>query len=299
MSQKNIKTENIEQQEIKHESDLSKYEFKNTIGQGNFGKVKLAIYLPTNEKVAIKILNKETIDDKNEMHLVKRELNIIKTFTHINVIKVSSIIEEELSGKDLKIEMPVKKQVEEEPVSDTLTLNDNTEESLSIEEPESLSIEEPESLSFGEELYEIFKASDIGDIIGIEGELVKTDSGELSVKAHTYTHLSKALRPLPEKFHGLTDVEERYRRRYVDLIMNEDSKRIALLRPKIIRAIQHYLDGQGLVEVETPVLQPILGGAAARPFVTHHNTLDMDFYLRIATLLIRFSQRSIMPYISL
>ena len=135
----------------------------------------------------------------------------------------------------------------------------------------------------GEEVYEIFKASDIGDIIGIEGELVKTDSGELSVKAHTYTHLSKALRPLPEKFHGLTDVEERYRRRYVDLIMNEDSKRIALLRPKIIRAIQHYLDGQGLVEVETPVLQPILGGAAARPFVTHHNTLDMDFYLRIAT----------------
>ena len=97
MSQKNIKTENIEQQEIKHESDLSKYEFKNTIGQGNFGKVKLAIYLPTNEKVAIKILNKETIDDKNEMHLVKRELNIIKTFTHINVIKVSSIIEDELN----------------------------------------------------------------------------------------------------------------------------------------------------------------------------------------------------------
>ena len=97
MSQKNIKTENIEQQEIKHESDLSKYEFKNTIGQGNFGKVKLAIYLPTNEKVAIKILNKETIDNKNEMHLVKRELNIIKTFTHINVIKVSSIIEDELN----------------------------------------------------------------------------------------------------------------------------------------------------------------------------------------------------------
>lgn len=135
----------------------------------------------------------------------------------------------------------------------------------------------------GEEVYEIFKASDIGDIIGIKGEVVKTDSGELSVKASEYTHLTKALRPLPEKFHGLTDVEERFRRRYVDLIMNEDSKRIALLRPRIIRAIQHYLDGQGLVEVETPVLQPILGGAAARPFVTHHNTLDMDFYLRIAT----------------
>ena len=135
----------------------------------------------------------------------------------------------------------------------------------------------------GEEVYEIFKASDIGDIIGIKGEVVKTDSGELSVKAHEYTHLCKALRPLPEKFHGLTDVEERFRRRYVDLIMNEESRKVAMLRPKIIRAIQHYLDGQGLIEVETPVLQPILGGAAARPFVTHHNTLDMDFYLRIAT----------------
>ncbi|MCI5773756.1 MAG: lysine--tRNA ligase [Erysipelotrichaceae bacterium] len=135
----------------------------------------------------------------------------------------------------------------------------------------------------GEDVYEIFKASDIGDIIGIKGQVIKTDSGELSVKAHEYTHLSKALRPLPEKFHGLTDVEERFRRRYVDLIMNEESRKVALLRPRIIRAIQHYLDGQGLVEVETPVLQPILGGAAARPFVTHHNTLDMDFYLRIAT----------------
>ena len=135
----------------------------------------------------------------------------------------------------------------------------------------------------GDDVYEIFKSSDIGDIIGIDGFVSKTNTGELSVKAEVYTHLSKALRPLPEKFHGLTDVEERYRRRYVDLIMNEDSKRIALLRPRIIRAVQHYLDGQGLVEVETPVLQPILGGAAARPFVTHHNTLDMDFYLRIAT----------------
>ncbi|MEG2330597.1 lysine--tRNA ligase, partial [Anaerorhabdus sp.] len=135
----------------------------------------------------------------------------------------------------------------------------------------------------GEDIYEIFKASDLGDIIGIEGVVTKTDSGELSVKAHEYTHLTKALRPLPEKFHGLTDVEERFRRRYVDLIMNENSRKVAMLRPRIIRAIQHYLDGQGLIEVETPVLQPILGGAAARPFVTHHNTLDMDFYLRIAT----------------
>ena len=103
------------------------------------------------------------------------------------------------------------------------------------------------------------------------------------MKAEKLEHLTKALRPLPEKFHGLQDVEERFRRRYVDLIMNEDSRKIAMLRPKIIRAVQHYLDGQGLMEVETPVLQPILGGAAARPFVTHHNTLDMDFYLRIAT----------------
>lgn len=135
----------------------------------------------------------------------------------------------------------------------------------------------------GEETYEIFKASDLGDIVGIEGIVVKTDSGELSVKASTYTHLSKALRPLPEKFHGLQDVEERYRRRYVDLIVNESSRKTAMLRPRIIRAVQHYLDNQGLIEVETPVLQPILGGAAARPFVTHHNTLDQDFYLRIAT----------------
>lgn len=135
----------------------------------------------------------------------------------------------------------------------------------------------------GDEVYEIFKDSDLGDIIGIEGEVMKTNTGELSVRASTYTHLTKALRPLPEKYHGLQDIEERYRRRYVDLITNENSRHIAMLRPKIIRAVQHYLDGQGLIEVETPVLQPILGGAAARPFVTHHNTLDMDFYLRIAT----------------
>ena len=135
----------------------------------------------------------------------------------------------------------------------------------------------------GDDQYEIFKKNDIGDIVGIEGTVMKTDHGQLSVRAKIYTHLSKSLRPLPEKFHGLTDVEERFRRRYVDLIMNPEAKRIALTRPKIIRAIQHYLDGQGLVEVETPVMQPILGGASARPFVTHHNTLNMDFYLRIAT----------------
>ena len=135
----------------------------------------------------------------------------------------------------------------------------------------------------GEEAYEIFKKSDIGDIVGIEGTVMKTNHGELSVKAEVYTHLTKALRPLPEKFHGLQDKEERFRRRYVDLIMNEEAKRIAITRPRIIRAIQRYLDGKGMIEVETPVLQPILGGAAARPFITHHNTLDMPFYLRIAT----------------
>lgn len=135
----------------------------------------------------------------------------------------------------------------------------------------------------GEEAYELFKSSDIGDIVGIEGEIMRTQTGELSVKALKYTHLSKALRPLPEKFHGLQDREEARRRRYVDLIMSDDARRIAFSRPKIIRCIQNYLDSNGFVEVETPVLNPILGGAAARPFVTHHNTLDMDFYLRIAT----------------
>ncbi|MGI6377789.1 MAG: lysine--tRNA ligase [Bacilli bacterium] len=136
----------------------------------------------------------------------------------------------------------------------------------------------------GEEVFtNVFKQSDIGDIIGVSGTIMRTRTGELSVRATTYTHLAKAFKPLPEKFHGLTDVEERYRRRYLDLIMNEEAKRCALLRPKIIRSIQRYMDGQGFVEVETPVLQAILGGANARPFITHHNTLDMDFYLRIAT----------------
>ncbi len=137
--------------------------------------------------------------------------------------------------------------------------------------------------TLGEETWEVFKLADIGDIVGIKGKLMITKTGELSVKTLEYTHLTKALRPLPEKFHGLQDKEEARRRRYVDLIMNEDSKRIAFARPKIIRGIQNYLDNLGFVEVETPVLNPILGGASARPFVTHHNALDMDFYLRIAT----------------
>lgn len=135
----------------------------------------------------------------------------------------------------------------------------------------------------GEEPYEIFKKADIGDICGVEGEVIRTDTGELTIRATTYTHLSKALRPLPEKFHGLQDKEEARRHRYVDLIMNEEAKRNAFLRPRIIRSIQRFFDQRGFVEVETPVLQPILGGAAARPFVTHHNALDKDFYLRIAT----------------
>jgi len=135
----------------------------------------------------------------------------------------------------------------------------------------------------GEEQYNLYRKCDLGDIVGIEGEIIKTDMGELSIKASKYTHLTKALRPLPEKFHGLQDKEEARRHRYVDLIMSDESRKIAFLRPRIIRSIQNFFDSQGFVEVETPILQPILGGATARPFVTHHNTLDMDFYLRIAT----------------
>ena len=135
----------------------------------------------------------------------------------------------------------------------------------------------------GLENYNVFKLTDIGDIVGIEGHLMLTRTGELTIKVTKFTFLTKALRPLPEKFHGLTDVEERYRHRYVDLIMNEDARRVALLRPKIIRSMQRYFDNLGFVEVETSVLQPILGGANARPFVTHHNALNKDFYLRIAT----------------
>ena len=135
----------------------------------------------------------------------------------------------------------------------------------------------------GEEEYDLFLRADLGDIVGIDGTVFRTHMGELSIKCTKYTHLVKALRPLPDKYHGLVDVEERYRRRYVDLIMNEDARRVAFARPKIIRSIQSYLDNLGYVEVETPVLNSILGGAAARPFITHHNTLNMEFYLRIAT----------------
>ncbi len=135
----------------------------------------------------------------------------------------------------------------------------------------------------GDEEYELFDKADLGDIVGIDGLVFRTNTGELSVKATKYTHLVKALRPLPEKYHGMTDIEERFRRRYVDLITNDEARKVAFMRPKIIRSIQNYLDNLGYVEVETPVLEATLGGANARPFKTHHNALNMEFYLRIAT----------------
>ena len=134
----------------------------------------------------------------------------------------------------------------------------------------------------GEESYELFKSADIGDIVGVYGKVMKTKTGEVTIKCLEYTHLVKALRPLPEKFHGLVDKEERYRRRYVDLMVNEDSRKVAFMRPRIIRAIQRFLDDRGFVEVETPILTTLLTGASARPFVTHHNAQDIDMYLRIA-----------------
>jgi len=134
----------------------------------------------------------------------------------------------------------------------------------------------------GEEAYEYFKKADLGDIIGVTGTIMRTQMGELSIYVKTITHLAKAIRPLPEKWHGLKDIEERYRRRYLDLITNDDTKQTFILRSHIISMIREYLNNDGYLEVETPILHPILGGAAARPFVTHHNTLDMPFYLRIA-----------------
>lgn len=134
----------------------------------------------------------------------------------------------------------------------------------------------------GEDAYNLFKTADLGDIVGVNGKVMKTNTGEITIKCLKYTHLVKALKPLPEKFHGLTDIEERYRRRYVDLIMNEESMRVATTRPKIIRCIQNFMDSQGFCEVETPILTSLLTGASARPFITHHNTQDIDMYLRIA-----------------
>lgn len=135
----------------------------------------------------------------------------------------------------------------------------------------------------GEEKYAAFKKWDIGDIVEVCGFVFKTRTGEISVHAKTIRLLSKSLLPLPEKFHGLTDTDTRYRKRYLDMIMNPEVKDTFIKRSKIISSIRNYLDSHGFIEVETPMLNTIPGGAAARPFITHHNSLNLDMYLRIAT----------------
>ena len=134
----------------------------------------------------------------------------------------------------------------------------------------------------GESVHAAFKHFDLGDILGVHGTLFITKSGELTVRVKSLRLLTKSLRPLPEKFHGLTDQEQKYRQRYLDLISNEDTRKVFLTRSKIIQSIRVFFEERGYLEVETPMMHPIPGGAAARPFVTHHNALDMDFYLRIA-----------------
>ena len=134
----------------------------------------------------------------------------------------------------------------------------------------------------GEESYKAFKEDDIGDIVGVKGFVFKTKTGEISIHAKEVTLLSKSLRPLPEKFHGLKDTDLRYRQRYVDLIMNPEVKDTFIKRIQILKEIRSFLDNLGYLEVETPILNNISGGASARPFITHHNTLDIDMYLRIA-----------------
>ena len=134
----------------------------------------------------------------------------------------------------------------------------------------------------GEQEYEIFKNLSVGDFVGIEGHLFTTMTGELTLRAHKYTVLSKNIRPLPEKFHGLTDVEMRYRQRYVDLVMNDNVMNTMRARFEIIRYMRRYLEQKGFIEVETPMLHPIVGGANAKPFITFHNSLDQEMYLRIA-----------------
>jgi lysyl-tRNA synthetase class 2 len=134
----------------------------------------------------------------------------------------------------------------------------------------------------GDKGFELYKLLDLGDHIGVSGYLFRTRTGELTVHVEEITFLSKDLLPLPEKFHGLTDVELRYRQRYVDLVMNPEVREVFLKRSKLVQSLRHTMEAHGFVEVETPMMQPIAGGAVARPFVTHHNTLDMDLYLRIA-----------------
>src|SRR5699024_3415072 len=134
----------------------------------------------------------------------------------------------------------------------------------------------------GEEAYALYKTVDLGDIIGIKGHVFKTNTGEVTVYAKEFTFLTKALRPLPEKYHGLQDIEMRYRQRYLDLITNQESRETFYLRSRIIQSMRNYLNKEGFLEVETPMLHTIPGGATARPFQTHHNALDMELYIRIA-----------------
>ena len=134
----------------------------------------------------------------------------------------------------------------------------------------------------GERDFQLFKLVDIGDIIGVEGYLFRTRTGELTIHAEKLEFLSKTLLSMPEKWHGLEDVEIRYRQRYLDLIANPEVRKVFVARARIISSLRRQLEGRGFIEVETPMMQPLYGGAAARPFVTHHNTLDIDLYLRIA-----------------
>lgn len=136
--------------------------------------------------------------------------------------------------------------------------------------------------AIGDEAYDVFNTLDLGDIIGITGKVFKTNTGELSIKAEQLELMTKSLRPLPEKYHGLKDVEQRYRQRYLDLITNLESRETFIQRSKIIQTMREYLNNQGFLEVETPMMHSIPGGAAARPFITHHNALDIDLYMRIA-----------------
>jgi lysyl-tRNA synthetase class 2 len=134
----------------------------------------------------------------------------------------------------------------------------------------------------GEKGFALYKLLDLGDHIGVSGYLFRTRTGELTIHVEEITFLGKDFLPLPEKWHGLSDVELRYRQRYVDLIMNQDVREVFVKRSKVVQAIRRFLDARGYIEVETPMMQPIAGGAVARPFTTHHNTLDIDLYLRIA-----------------